>query len=178
MKKFFKLTLAVALLFMGATAANAQKFGRVDLTAIITAMPEFEEANKNLESYSMDLQDQLEQIQVEFNQKYAEYQKQVNTLNDTIRQMKESELQQLQQRYSEFQQIAYQDMQKKEAELMEPIYAKANDAVAAVAKENGFTAIFNTQGDVANTAGLAYYNPDQLTSITDKVMAKLGITKK
>ena len=40
MKKFVKLTLAVALLFIGASAANAQQFGRVDLTAIIPNMPE------------------------------------------------------------------------------------------------------------------------------------------
>ena len=38
MKNFLKLTLAVALLFVGASSANAQKFGRVDLTAVITAI--------------------------------------------------------------------------------------------------------------------------------------------
>ena len=62
MKKFVKLTLAVALLFIGASAANAQQFGRVDLTAIIPNMPEYQEADKNLAEYGKDLQDQLEQI--------------------------------------------------------------------------------------------------------------------
>ncbi|MBO7315378.1 MAG: OmpH family outer membrane protein, partial [Alistipes sp.] len=84
MKKILKLTLAVALM-MCATVASAQKFGRVDLAAIVPNMPEFKEAQTNLEAYGMDLQNQLEQIQVEFNQKYAEYEKYRATYTDTIR---------------------------------------------------------------------------------------------
>ena len=175
MKKFVKLTLAVALLFIGASAANAQQFGRVDLTAIIPNMPEYQEAEKNLAEYGKDLQDQLEQMQVEFNQKLADYQKNANTYSDAIRQTKESELQQLDQRLREFQQIAYQDLQKKQNELMAPIIEKANNAVNAVAKEGGYIAIFNTEGDMAASAGLAYFDPEQLTNITEAVAKKLGV---
>ncbi|MBO5901112.1 MAG: OmpH family outer membrane protein [Alistipes sp.] len=175
MKKFVKLTLAVALLFIGASAANAQQFGRVDLTAIIPNMPEYQEADKNLAEYGKDLQDQLEQMQVEFNQKLADYQKNANTYSDAIRQTKESELQQLDQRLREFQQIAYQDLQKKQNELMAPIIEKANNAVNAVAKEGGYIAIFNTEGDMAASAGLAYFDPEQLTNITEAVAKKLGV---
>lgn len=174
MKKFLKLTLAVALMLC-ATAASAQKFGRVDLAAIVPNMPEFKEAQTNLEAYGTDLQNQLEQIQVEFNQKYVEYEKNVSTYTDAIRQMKESELQQLQQRFSEFQQIAQQDMQKKEAEVMEPIYNKANEAVKAVAEAGGYLAIFSTAGDMASSAGLAYFDAAALTDITAEVKASLGI---
>lgn len=174
MKKILKLTLAVALM-MCATVASAQKFGRVDLAAIVPNMPEFKEAQTNLEAYGLDLQNQLEQIQVEFNQKYAEYEKNRATYTDTIRQMKESELQQLQQRFQEFQQIAQQDIQQKEAELMEPIYNKANEAVKAVAEAGGYMAIFSTAGDMATSAGLAYFDPVALTDITAEVKKGLGI---
>lgn len=174
MKKILKLTLAVALMLC-ATAASAQKFGRVDLAAIVPNMPEFKEAQTNLEAYGLDLQNQLEQIQVEFNQKYAEYEKNRATYTDTIRQMKESELQQLQQRFQEFQQIAQQDIQQKEAELMEPIYNKANEAVKAVAEAGGYMAIFSTAGDMATSAGLAYFDPVALTDITAEVKKNLGI---
>ena len=174
MKKILKLTLAVALM-MCATVASAQKFGRVDLAAIVPNMPEFKEAQANLEAYGLDLQNQLEQIQVEFNQKYAEYEKNRATYTDTIRQMKESELQQLQQRFQEFQQIAQQDIQQKEAELMEPIYNKANEAVKAVAEAGGYMAIFSTAGDMATSAGLAYFDPAALTDITAEVKKNLGI---
>ena len=175
MKKILKLTLAVALVVMCATTASAQKFGRVDLAAVVPNMPEYQEAIANLETYARDLTDQLEQIQVEFNQKYADYQKNVSTYNDSIRQLKEAELQQLQQRGAEFQQIAQQDIQKKEAELLAPVYEKADEAVKKVAETGGYVAIFNTAGDQANSAGLAYFNPSSLTDITADVKKALGI---
>ena len=169
-----KLAL-VAVLALSATTVFGQKFGRVDLAAILPNMPEYQEAITNLDAYGKDLQDQLEQIQVEFNTRFAEYEKSVATLTDSIRQLKEQELQQLQQRFQDFQQIAQQDMQRKEQEIMTPIYDKANEAVKKVATEGGFLAIFSTTGDQAGSAGLAYFNPEMLTDITPDVKKELGI---
>ncbi len=174
MKKFLKLTLAVALM-VSATAVNAQKFGRVDLAAIVTNMTEFKEAQTNLEAYGKDLQDQLEQIQVEFNKLYADYEKNVTTYSDSVRQLKERELTELQQRFQDFQQIAQQDMQKKEAEIMNPIYEKANEAIKKIAVAGGYVAIFSTTGDQPAAAGLAYFDPAQLVDITPAVKAELNI---
>lgn len=174
MKNFLKLTLAVALM-VSATAVNAQKFGRVDLAAIVTNMTEYKEATANLEAYGRDLQDQLEQIQVEFNKLYADYEKNVATYSDTVRQLKERELTELQQRFQDFQQLAQQDIAKKEAELMNPIYEKANEAVKQVSSAGGYIAIFSTTSDQPASAGLAYFDPAQLTDITSEVKAALGI---
>ena len=174
MKKFLKLTLAVALM-VSATAVNAQKFGRVDLAAIVTNMTEFKDAQQNLQNYGRDLQDQLEQIQVEFNKLYADYEKNVTTYSDSVRQLKERELTELQQRFQDFQQLAQQDMAKKEAELMNPIYEKANDAVKQVSSAGGYIAIFSTASDQPASAGLAYFDPAQRPDITPEVKAVLGI---
>ena len=174
MKKFLKLTLTLMLVF-SASSLFAQKFGRVDLAAIVTAMPEYKEAETNLQAYGQDLQDQLEQIQVEFNTRLADYEKNVATMTDSIRQLKEQELGQLQQRFQDFQQIAQQDMQRKEAEVMNPIYEKANEAVKKVASEGGYMAIFSTAGDQAASAGLAYFDPAALIDITPEVKKALNI---
>ncbi|MBQ2365031.1 MAG: OmpH family outer membrane protein [Alistipes sp.] len=174
MKKFLKLTLAAMLLFSASTA-TAQKFGRVDLAAIVPKMSEYTEAVANLEAYGKELQLQLEQIQVEFNNLYADYEKNRSTYNDAVRQLKERELQELQQRFSDFQQLAQQDMQKKEADLMAPIYDKADAAVKKVAAAGGYAAVFNTAGDVASSAGLAYFDPAQVKDITADVKKELGI---
>ena len=174
MKKLMKLAL-VAVLALTASTAFGQKFGRVDLAAIVPNMPEYKEAVTNLEAYGMDLQNQLEQIQVEFNTLLANYEKNAATMSDSIRQLKEQELGQLQQRFQDFQQIAQQDMQRKEQEIMTPIYDKANEAVKKVATEGGFLAIFSTTGDQAGSAGLAYFNPEMLIDITPDVKKELGI---
>jgi outer membrane protein len=103
------------------------------------------------------------------------YEKNASTMSESIRQLKEQELGQLQQRYQDFQQIAQQDMQRKEAELMNPIYDKANEAVKKVASEGGYTAIFSTAGDQPSSAGLAYFDPATLTDITAEVKKALNI---
>ena len=169
-----KLAL-VAVLALSASTAFGQKFGRVDLAAIVPNMPEYKEALTNLEAYGMDLQNQLEQIQVEFNTLLANYEKNAATMSDSIRQLKEQELSQLQQRFQDFQQVAQQDMQHKEAEVMNPIYEKANEAVKKVASEGGYMAIFSTTGDQAGSAGLAYFDPAALTDITAEVKKVLGV---
>ena len=174
MKKLLKLAM-VAVFALTATTTFGQKFGRVDLAAIVPNMPEYKEAETNLMAYGQDLQNQLEQIMVEFNTRLADYEKNVSTMTDSIRQLKEQELGQLQQRYQDFQQIAQQDMQRKEAEVMNPIYDKANEAVKKVASEGGYIVIFSTAGDQSASAGLAYFDPSALTDITPEVKKVLNI---
>jgi outer membrane protein len=174
MKKLMKLAL-VAVLALSATTVFGQKFGRVDLAAIVPNMPEYQEAVANLEVYGKDLQDQLEQIMVEFNTLYSNYEKNAATMTDSVRQLKERELGELQQRYQDFQQIAQQDMQRKESEVMTPIYTKADEAVKKVAAAGGYVVVFNTAGDQPSSAGLAYFDPALLTDITGDVKKELGI---
>lgn len=168
MKKL--LILAVAIL--GVSTVSAQKFARVNLQEVVVAMPEFEQAQKNLEAFGKDLQEQMEQIQVEFNNKLADFQKNQATMAASIKQMKQQELEQLQQRFAEFQQIAQQDFQKKEGELLEPVQQKAQEAVNKIAKANGYLAVYNT-----SIPSLAYFDEAQLVDIAPLVKKELGITE-
>ena len=174
MKKFLKLTLALVFV-LGATSASAQKLGRVDLAAIVPNMPEYTEAVSNLEALGKELSMQLEQMNVELNNKYADYEKNVSTYSDSLRQMKERELMEMNQRLQDMQQYAQQDLQKKEADLMTPIYEKANAAVNKVAAAGGYAVVFSTAGDQASSAGLAYFDPAQVKDITAEVKKELGI---
>ena len=169
MKKLLILIAAV----LGVSTVSAQKLARVNLQEIVVAMPEFEEAQKNLEVYGKDLQEQMEQIQVEFNNKLADFQKNQATMAASIKQLKQQELEQLQQRFSEFQQIAQQDFQKKENELIEPVQQKAQEAINKIAKANGFLAVFNT-----SIPSLAYFDEAQLVDIAPLVKKELGIVEK
>ena len=172
MKKILKLTLVVAAVLCS-TTVFAQKFARVNTQEIFAVMPETKEMQSNLDAFGKELQEQLEQIQVEFNNRYAEFEKAQATMNPTVKQMKQAELNGLQQRYAEFQQIAQQDFQKKEAELLEPVQKKAQEAVNKVAKANGYLAVFNT-----GVPSLAYYDESQLTDIAALVKKELGIVDK
>lgn len=144
MKKILKIVLTVAFV-AGSTSVFAQKLGRINMQELVFAMPETAEMQKNLEAYQKELQDQLETIGVEFNNKLNEYTKQVSdknsTMSDSVRQLKEKELNDLKTRYDEFVQVSQQDMQKKQGELLEPIIVKAQDAVKEVSKAGGYTVV-------------------------------------
>ena len=104
----------------------------------------------------------METIQVEFNNKYLDYQKNAETLSESAKQLKERELQDLQKRFDDFQQVAEQDAQKMQQQLMGPVITKAQDTI-----------VF----DVAAGA-MAYYNEATVTNILPLVKKELGIVDK
>ena len=89
MKKLF--ILAAALFAIG--TVSAQKLARINVQEVVMAMPEFEQAQKNLDTFGKDLQEQMEQIQVEFNNKLADFEKNQATMAASVKQMKQQELQ-------------------------------------------------------------------------------------
>jgi len=165
MKKLF-VVVCISLLSFGAFAQKA-KFGHVDSNAIFTVMPEKDEASKAVEEYAMTLESQLVALNEELEKKYNDYMENEATLSPSIKQMKEEELMNLQQRIQAFQVSAQEDMQAKEMELLQPIYTKIQDAIKEVGEENGFMYIF----DVST---LLYHSAES-TDVTPLVKTKLGI---
>jgi outer membrane protein len=89
-------------------------------------------------------------------------------MSDLIRQTKEKELSDLQSRIDAFQTKAQQDLQDKQAELLQPIIEKAKNAVQEVAKENKCSYVLNKIEDV-----ILFSDPaDDLLPLVKK---KLGI---
>lgn len=166
--------LMIATLFFSVASISAQnlKFGHINSQELLMAMPERDSAEAKLKKYGKDLQDQIETLQVEFNKKYQDYLQKKATFTDAIREMKEKELSDLQQRSQEFEQTAQQDYQKQQAELMKPIVDKANAAITKVAKANGFIYIFDV-----STGSVAYFS-DQSVDVLPLVKKELGIVKK
>lgn len=169
MKNALKLTLVVAMM-LSCTTLFAQKFGRINSQEVMLAMPETTEMQNKLQAVARDWEENLELINVEFNNKLQEFQKNLNTLSDAARQIKEKDLNDLRQRGTEMQQMAQQDLAKQEQELMTPIIEKAQNAIQTVSKTNGFTAIFET-------ASLVYFDEATLIDITPLVKKELGITE-
>lgn len=170
MKKVIKLTLAVALMMSG-TSLFAQKFGRINTQEIIMQMPETKEMQTNMEAFGKDLEDNMEAITVEFNTKLQDYQKNVNTLSDAVRQLKEKELNELRNRSQEFEQSAQLEMRKKQDELLAPIIDKAKKAIDKVSAAGAYTAVFDI-----STGSLAYFDEATLMDLAPAVKKELGIT--
>jgi outer membrane protein len=65
-------------------------------------------------------------------------------MTDAVRTAKQSELQDMNKRMQEYQQNAQQQVEAKTNELAKPMIDKARAAIAAVAKEKGYTYVFNS----------------------------------
>jgi outer membrane protein len=88
-------------------------------------------------------------------------------MSDLIRQTKEKEITDLQQRIQAFQASADQDLQNKQQELFNPLIQKIKDAITAVGKENGYNYILDV-----GTGAVVYYQGDDIMPLVKK---KLGI---
>ncbi|MBA7539613.1 hypothetical protein ES705_31893 [subsurface metagenome] len=170
MKKYIKIVLVTALLLSGANVfAQNYKFGHINSNELFALMPERDSAQQILQNFAKELENQLETMRVELNNKYNDYLNEQENLTDLIKQTKEQEINDLDQRIRGFETTAQQELQKKEAELFQPIYEKANNAIQEVAKENKFTYVF----DLAARA-LIYFSEDS-ENIMPLVKKKLGI---
>ncbi|HEC42019.1 MAG TPA: OmpH family outer membrane protein [Bacteroides sp.] len=169
MKNIIKLFLVVVIL-MGGLTVNAQelKFGHIDSRELLMSMPESDSAQTKIQKLGEDYQQQVEEMRVEMNKKYDDYINNQETWTDLIKQTKEADLQDMQQRVGQFEQMAQQDLQTQQQEMMRPILEKANNAVKEVAQENGFIYIF----DIGS--GNPVFWSDQSIDILSLVKTKLG----
>jgi outer membrane protein len=97
----------------------------------------------------------------------ADYQQAEPTLTESMKQFRQQELTELQQRIEVFAQTVQQDLQKKQQELVAPIQERMVKTIKAVGEEQGMTYVFDT-------VALIYISPDAI-DLNPAVKAKLGI---
>ena len=99
MKKFLVFAFITCVLSVSiGQAQNTPKFGHVNTEELLQAMPESDSAQAELEADAKALEENLEAMQVEYNQKLDAYLQEQEKYSDIIRETKETELQDLQQR--------------------------------------------------------------------------------
>ncbi|MGE5382162.1 MAG: OmpH family outer membrane protein [Omnitrophica WOR_2 bacterium] len=170
MKQVFKffLVIIIAGLALQSSAQKAQKLGHINFAQLYEAMPGQDTIRKQFTDFQTQLQSQFQAMQTEYESKLADYQSNQATMSSIIKQTKEKEIVDLQRRIQDFQQNAQEELQNKENELTAPIIEKARNAVKDVAKENGYTFIFNS------TEGLLLYS-EQADDIMALVKKKLNL---
>ncbi len=163
------LAIVVALSGQVAQGQNL-KFGHINSDELIQAMPEFDTAQVKLEKFRKELVNALELMTVELNNKSDTYQKESKNYTDIVRQTKQQELQDMNNRIQTFQNNAQQQLQDKQVELFQPVYTKVDQAIKDVGKANGFTYIF----DVAK-GSLLYFDTTKSIDVMPMAKAKLGL---
>lgn len=167
-----KLLILIALVaFAGVSSVKAQKFGHISFAELVQAMPERKAAEEDYNKFVKGLEDQLSTLQSEAQGKFKEYQEymQGSDISDAIKTSKEDEINDLNQRIQAFQASAQQQIQKKEADIMNPLIEKARKAVETVGNTQGFLYIF----DVSSNTIL--YKGSSSVDVLPLVKKELGI---
>ena len=155
------IALAMPVLVM------AQKFGHVNTSELFTIMPELNSVKLKMDTVQSQYENQLTLMQEEFQKKAQDYQAQASTMTEAIRQIREQELQEMNQRIQLFYQTAEQEIQKKQQELLAPVHDRMAKAIEAVGQKEGYTYIFDS-------AAMVYISPDAI-DVMPAVKKELGI---
>ena len=138
--KHLKSLLFAAVLFVGATSfTTAQtKIAHINKQELIKAMPAYAQAQTEIEklgkTYEATIQTSLKELDVKLKQYNAEAE--TKTEEENMKRMQEVEG--IKQSLGEYQQQAQKDLQEKEFNLLKPIVEKADNAIKAVAKAQGY----------------------------------------
>ncbi len=167
-----KIVVVISLVFLvSASALVAQtnaKLGYIDSGELMQMMPGKDTVEARLTEYKASLDQTSQVMYQEYQSKLQDYQNNVATMSQIIRQTKERELNDLQTRIETFMQSAESDFQRKQGELFLPITTRAKGAIDAVAKENGYTYIFDL-----SVRAVIYFETGE--NILPLVKTKLGI---
>ena len=131
--------------------------------------PETAAANTQLQEAQNKFQSEYKTLEEEMNKKVAEFQQLQNDPNtpQSIKERRIQDMQDMDERAKQFMATAQQDLQRQQAQLMQPIQEKLINAIKAVGAENGFTMIF--------PVGQALFESADVVDVTDLVRTKLGI---
>lgn len=169
MKKTFIAIMVCLLSIGGSVAAQGHiKLGHINSSDLMQIMPGRDSAMTILQNELQELQETLKAMQSETEKRYNDYMANKAGWTELIRQTKEREIQDMTTRMQEFQENAQKQLQEREAELMKPIIDRAKKAIEEVAKQGGYTYIFDTGNSVL------LYSQDS-DDIMPQVKSKLGL---
>jgi outer membrane protein len=158
--------------FFCATSLSAQtlKYGHMNLGNLVEQLPEVTKATAELKVFADKIGMKDDSLTKAFQADYERLAKdyQSGVLTPLQAQNAQAELEKRQQYIQAFEEEAQKVIAAKREELLAPILAKVQEAIKMVAKENGYSMVFDT------SSGAALYALET-EDITPLVKKKMGI---
>jgi outer membrane protein len=168
MKRIFFI---IGILLFGYGVSVAQKFAYVDTQYILDNLPEFTEAQAQLDELSNQWQKEIEAKFAEVDKMYKDYQAQMVLLPDDMKKKKEQEIVDKEKDAKNLQKQRFGkdgDLFKKRQELVKPVQEKVYNAIQDIATTNNYALILDKSGALT----ILYANPKY--DISDEVLDNLG----
>jgi outer membrane protein len=168
----FKIFLIAAVLVLTSSAAMAQtqKTGYISLDQMIGIMPEVAKIDSSMQLYQRD---SINQEYVNLYEQYGYYDSLMTKTDTTkmpasLRKQYRQDRDQIAYQISNWQTIAQNAYQSKQNEMLAPVYRKVMQAVQDVAKEKGYTYIYDKSVLIIGPQG-----DDLLPAVAAKLKVKV-----
>ncbi len=169
-------SLFVIILLLAVTSTfsqTSQKIAHADWELIFSELPEYKTIESELKSFETQLQNQLAMRSRELEEKFEAYRNLPPGTAEPIRRDKETELASLRDNLQNFRQDAQASLQRKQEELVTPLFEKVAQAIENVAREEGYAYVVNPH---AMNGGRLLLFADDRFDISALVLKKLGVT--
>ena len=155
-------------------AASAQKYALVDMEYILKNIPSYEMANEQLNQVAKRWQKECEDLAVEAETLYKNYQSDMVFLTDEMKIQRADEVKAKEQEVLELRRKYFGpegELYKKRESLMKPIQDDIYNAIKKLSEEKGYIMVI----DRASSSSIIFASPK--ADISNDVLAKLGYSK-
>jgi outer membrane protein len=156
---------------LSAGLMQAQKYAYVDTEYILKNIPEYNDAQDELDDLSKRWQKEIEKSYLQVEEMYKNYQAEAVLLPDEIKQKREEEIIAKEDEVKELQRKYFGpegDLFNKRQELIQPIQEKVYNAIESIALTRNFAFVFDKAGGMS----MLYANPK--FDISDDVLDEVG----
>ena len=170
MKKNFLLVLFISLLTI---PLFGQKYGYIDSEYILGNLPDYKEAQAELDRVAAEWQKEIEAKFKSIDSMYKKYEVESITLPENLKKTRENAIINAEKQAKDLQKKRFGkdgDLFKKREELIKPIQDRVFTVIDEYAKERGYAFVF----DVAGSMTIIYADPKW--DLNDEIMQKLGIS--
>ena len=167
-KNLMKKIVILFILMVTFQTLSAQKYGYLNKEELYKSIPEYDSATIQVDKLRTEYTNMLASMQGEYSSKSTSLNNESATISDYLRQTRQDELKNLSVRIQLFSVRANAQLDEKKNQLLQPILARVDDAIKAVATEQGF--IFVIDG-----GQMLFADEKKCTNIFPLVKAKLGV---
>lgn len=166
-----RLLTIISLVLCFAAGLHAQKYATVDMEYILKNIPAYERANEQLNQQSKRWQGEIEELMLEAETLYKQYQSESAFLSDEQRIEREEAILEAEKAASELKRNYFGpqgELYKKRESLMAPIQEEIYNAVKEICELKKYTMVI----DRSSSVSLIYSSPS--IDISGEVLTKLG----
>jgi outer membrane protein len=167
-----KLIFIACSFLLAASASLAQKYAIIDTRYILDKMPDYAQAQKQLDIIAADWQKDIDAKQASLDKMYKDYEAEQVMLSDDLKKkredqlfLKEKELRDLQRQRFGFE----GELFKKRQELIKPIQDKVYNAVQKISVQRGYDFVLD------KSEGITIIFADPKLDKSEDVLKELGV---